>query len=367
MRREYVCRLAALQEGIRARGWLGAMLLKPENQRYLTGFVCAVNNVERLMALLVPAKGEPVFVVPRLEVTLAKATGVERTIGFYYTEPFEKLRDGFATLGWVDGRVGVEMSFLTVDKFRAIRDIAPGIELADCAPLMASLRLTKSDLEIRWLEIAARATDQAAAAVREFIRPGVTEAELAGFLVREITAAGAQAPAFFPTVQAGAGATLPNSVPTSRRLELGEVVVVDFGAEYEGLRTDVCRSFAVGGPGTVSHEAREIHRVVLEAQQAAIGAVAPGRPAADPHRAALAVIENAGYAAHFTHAVGHGVGYEVHEPPSLAAHNEEPLRPGMVVSIEPGIYVDGIGIRIEDVVLVTADGCRVLTTADREL
>ncbi len=376
MDKEYADRISRLQGLIRGRGWRGVMLLKPENHRYLTGFNCAVNNVERLMALLVPAEGEPVFVLPRLEVTLGRAAGVEKTIGFYYTELFEKLHEGFDLLGWNGGRVGTEWSYLTIDKSAAIQAWnqagSPGggarsagpLQLVDCSGLVSSLRLIKTPREIEWFEKAAAATDRAAAVAREFVRPGVTERELAGALTKALLDAGAEAPAFFPTVQAGVNATLPNMCPTDHALAEGEIVVVDFGAAYMGIRTDICRSFAVG---EVPAKARQLHKVVREAQADALAKVVPGRPAADVHRAAAETIERAGYGPYFNHAVGHGVGYDVHEAPSVAAHNEEPLRPGMVLSIEPGIYVDGIGVRIEDVVLVTEKGGRVLTRADRDL
>lgn len=369
MRKEYARRRALLQERIRAKGWLGAMLLKPQNHRYLTGFYCAVNNVERLMALLVPAEGEPVFVLPSVEATLGQAADVEKSIGFYYTEAFVKLHEGFDILGWAkgSGKVGVERSFLTVDKAEAIQGFAPAVEMVDCSGLMAGLRVIKGAREIEFLERAARAADSAWEATRAFIRPGVTEAEIAGFLMGEMAKAGADEPSFFPTVQAGSNATLPNMCPTERPLVAGEIVVVDFGAAYQGLVTDMCRCVAVGGVDTLSARAREIHSIVAKAQEAAIAMVAPGRPAAQVQRAAEAVIEKAGYGPYFQHAVGHGVGYNVHEAPSVAGHNEEPLQAGMVLAIEPGIYVDDIGVRIEDVVLVTENGHRVLTTSGRGL
>jgi Xaa-Pro aminopeptidase len=170
----------------------------------------------------------------------------------------------------------------------------------------------------------------------------------------------------FPSlVQSGPNSALPHLEPSNRKLAPGDFILLDFGAAYDGYKADTTRMAVVGPP---SEQQREMHQVVLDAHDAAIAAVRPGVTTGDVDAAARDVIERAGYGERFFHRVGHGLGLEGHEDPSLDPGSRTVLEPGMVFTVEPGVYIPGFGgVRIEDDVAVTADGCRLLTRADRSL
>jgi Xaa-Pro aminopeptidase len=196
------------------------------------------------------------------------------------------------------------------------------------------------------------------------LRPGQSELELAMRIGAAISARSA-APSFEPSVQSGANSAVPHHDPSGRKLEAGDLVLFDFGAAFEGYRGDLTRMAVVGAP---TARQREIYAVVVRAHDAAIEAVRPGVTTGQVDAAAREVIEAAGFGPNFFHRVGHGLGLEVHEDPSLDPGSNTVLEPGMVFTIEPGIYLPGWGgVRIEDDVVVETGGCRVLSRAGREL
>jgi Xaa-Pro aminopeptidase len=262
-------------------------------------------------------------------------------------------------------RVGIEAEHLTVSaRTRLSRHLASGCRLRQTQALVEQARMVKDRDEIECLRSAVSLGASLFDRALEIIRPGVTEAEVAAEMEYSARRAGAQAMSFPTIIASGRRSALPHAPATGAAIPEG-FVVCDFGVILAGYCSDSTRTVHVGRP---SAEARRVYRAVLEAQQAAIAAVRPGVGVSEVDGAARKSLQKSGLAKYFTHSTGHGVGLEIHEAPRLAAGQREILRPGMVVTIEPGVYLPGKwGVRIEDVVVVTERGCEVLTPTPKEL
>jgi Xaa-Pro aminopeptidase/Xaa-Pro dipeptidase len=265
-------------------------------------------------------------------------------------------------------RVGFEREGLTYGGWQRLADAAAPRELVPTERLVEELRRVKDAEELAWIERAQEAVDAAfEEVVLGGLRAGVTERELALALEVAMRRAGAEDRGFEPIVAFGEQAAEPHHDPTDRPLAPGDVVKVDIGAACGGYRSDMTRTVALGEPPA---RLRELHALVAEAQAAGIAAVRPGVPAREVDRAARAVIEGAGLGEAFPHGLGHGVGLEIHEIPFLRADapEEEAVPEGAVITIEPGVYLPGLGgVRIEDMVQVTPSGARVIGRSPREL
>lgn len=262
-------------------------------------------------------------------------------------------------------RVGFEKSRMTVEAHQTLKDALPlGSSLEAVVGWIERQRAVKSSREIsairRSVELNSRAFEQAA----KHIRTGMREGDLAAELDYRMRRQGAEGPAFETIVAAGARTALPHARPTSARLVQG-LLLVDMGAMLDGYASDMTRMLFLGRPGA---RVRRTYKAVLEAQLAAIDAVRPGVPAKTVDRAARRVLARHGLANAFVHSTGHGLGLEIHEPPRIGKKEKTPLECGMAITIEPGVYVEGFGgIRIEDTVSVTKNGCEVLTPTSKEL
>jgi Xaa-Pro aminopeptidase len=231
--------------------------------------------------------------------------------------------------------------------------------------VVEALRWIKDADELELLRAAQRVTDDAFDDILDRLAVGMTERQVAHDVELALRRHGADAMAFDPIVAFGEQAAEPHHAPGHRILEEGDVIKVDFGAVVGGYHADMTRTVAFGSPAP---ELRKIHDVVRQAQQAGIDAVRAGAGGAEIDGISRAVIADAGYGERFTHGLGHGVGLEIHEGPGLGATSEDTLPVGAVVTVEPGVYVPGLGgVRIEDMVEVTADGCEVLGSSSREL
>ena len=241
----------------------------------------------------------------------------------------------------------------------------PGTELIPTVGLVEALRRVKDPGELDRLAEAARIADEALAAVRPRLRDGITEADFGRALDFEMRVLGATAPSFETIVASGPNGAIPHHRPGSRLVGRNEPVVIDFGALFEGYCSDMTRTVWVDGVGApVLEEAVEL---VLASQAAGVRAVRAGVACVDVDRACRAVIEDAGWGDRFVHGTGHGVGLEIHEAPSVSAFSTDTLEPGHVVTVEPGVYLPGVGgVRIEDTVVVTEDGCRPLTSTPKD-
>ncbi len=263
-------------------------------------------------------------------------------------------------------RVGFDDSQVTVKAHARLADQLPGgVELVPAAGLVEGLRAVKEPSELERVVEAAKLADAAFAAVVEQGIAGRTERDVALALEDHMRHGGADEPSFRSIVAAGAHGALPHAEPRRRPIPTGTLVVVDWGAKLEGYCSDCTRTVATG---VLDGEAEEVYALARRAQQAALEAVRPGPEGREIDAIAREMIEAAGHGERFGHGLGHGVGLEVHEGPRLAKSGSEPLQTGNVVTVEPGIYLPGsFGVRIEDLVTVTSDGARVLSSITKEL
>ena len=261
-------------------------------------------------------------------------------------------------------RVGFESGAVSVDALARYERALP-CTLVPAQDLPDGLRASKDGEELAAMEKAQRITDEAFQAILNFIRPGQTEREVAARLVYELLRRGGERVSFDPIVASGPNSSMPHAVPTDRKVREGDFITMDFGCVAEGYCSDMTRTVALGEP---TGEMRKVYQTVLAAQLAGIAVTKAGVPGKSIDAAARKVIEDAGYGEYFGHGYGHSLGIEIHESPNANTRDETLLPVGAVVSAEPGIYLPGkFGVRIEDVTVLTADGCMVLTKSPKEL
>jgi Xaa-Pro dipeptidase len=354
-----VTRLAGLRAWMTERELDAAYITRPVSIAYLTGFQAEPH--ERLMALAV-RPDRATLIVPALEHENATRSAEQvEIVGWRDGEdPYALVRPALDH----STRLGVEKEHLSVRAAEALEATAAVRELVDVGPEIRRLRRIKGAAELDKLARACVITDAVTDAVMQGIREGQTELAIAVSVGAAIAGYGAT-PSFETLVQSGPNSAVPHHRPSSRALKSGDLLLLDFGAAVEGYRADTTRMAVVGDP---SARQLEIHRLVLEAHDAAIDAVRAGVTTGAVDAAARKVIEDAGYGEHFFHRIGHGLGLEAHEDPSLDPGSDMVLELGMVFTVEPGIYIPlWGGVRIEDDVVVDAAGCRVLTKAERNL
>lgn len=342
-----------------------ALLVTPgADLRYLTGYDAP--RLERLTALVVPAAGDPVLLVPALEVAEA-GRAPAALAGMHIEAHAETDAAHVLATRQVQGarRVAVDDSMQARHVF-AFTSALPGAEFLPAGPLLAQQRMRKGRDEIASLHQAAAAIDRVHTRMAEFLDVGRTEREVAADLADAILAEGHRA-ADFVIVGSGPHGASPHHSVSDRVIESGDTVVVDIGGTFpSGYCSDSTRTYAVGAEPPA--EVRTYYDVLLEAQQAQCDFVRPGVTAEALDRVGRRVISDAGYGEYFIHRTGHGIGLETHEAPYIVEGNEQVLEPGMAFSIEPGIYLPGrSGARIEDIVVVTPDGVERLNTTTRQL
>nr|WP_325297468.1 aminopeptidase P family protein [uncultured Dysosmobacter sp.] len=261
-------------------------------------------------------------------------------------------------------RMGFEDAYMTVQDYERYRK-ALSCDLVPATELLWQLRMVKDDEELEALAAAQRIAERALEEILEEIRPGVTEKEIAARLQYLMLHYGASDMSFDPIVVSGPNGSLPHGVPSEKPIRQGEFVTMDFGCVYRGYCSDMTRTVAVG---FATEEMHEVYQTVLAAQLAGIRAARAGVTGREVDGAARAVITAAGYGDYFGHSFGHGVGVEIHEAPNASPMNDKPLPGRAVISAEPGIYLPGkLGVRIEDVIILTEEGCRNITRAPKEL
>ncbi|HIJ88984.1 MAG TPA: aminopeptidase P family protein [Desulfuromonadales bacterium] len=263
------------------------------------------------------------------------------------------------------GRIGFEAAHTTVTAYRRLSEKLSGIELIELGPRLDEIRIRKDHAETTLLSAVATLSSQSLAAILAGIKPGVRELDVALALELEMRRRGADGKAFDFIVASGVRGAMPHGVASNKSIQSGELVTIDFGALKDGYHSDETVTVACGKPGL---RAEEIHAIVRSAHDLAISAVRPGISCKDLDEIARGYIREKGYGDYFGHGLGHGVGLEIHEAPTLSPRSTAVLEEGMVITIEPGIYIPGFGgVRIEDTVVVTADSCEILTSADKQL
>ena len=342
---------------LEAYGLDAMLVLSRPNRLYVTGFQSSAG------AALVTRTGSWFFTDSRyIEAARRAVTGAEvlentaeYPISRLVNEAME--RTGAKRLGYEDGTT-------TVAEFRSLSEKLQA-ELVPATELLEELRMVKDAEEVETLIAAQRIAEGAFKEVLDFIRAGRTEQEIAAYLQYQMLLRGAERMSFYPIVVSGANSSMPHGVPTAKPVADGDFITMDFGCVYQGYCSDMTRTVAVGH---VTEEMETVYRTVLSAQQAGIAVARAGVTGREVDGAGRKVIADAGYGACFGHSFGHGVGLEVHEGPNANPRWEKPLPAGAVISAEPGIYLPGrFGVRIEDVIVITEDGCRDIMLTPKEL
>jgi len=347
---------------------LDAVILNPgPTLTHLTGL--RFHLMERPVVLLFAKDQIPAIVLPELELQKVASLPYELNVFAYPENPSEwgsAFRKAAQTLGLDGKRIGVEPRQLRLLEFRYVMDGAPEADYPDAGDVLAGLRLRKDSSEVDAMRHAVKIAQEALEATIPSIKTGMTEKELAAELVTQLLRHGSEPELpFAPIVSGGPNGANPHASPTERRLQSGDLLVVDWGATYDGYISDLTRTFAVG---EVDDEYRKIHQIVQEANTAGRLAAGPGVPCADVDKAAREVIEQARYGVYFTHRTGHGIGMEGHEEPYMRGDNMQLLEPGMAFTVEPGIYLpERNGVRIEDNVVITETGADILSDMPREI
>ena len=265
-------------------------------------------------------------------------------------------------------RVFCERDRMTVSELASFKKALPGISFSASAFAdikTDELRAVKTAAEVAEIKKAQRIAEAAFEHILGFIKPGVTEREIGLELDFYMLKAGAEALSFETIAVTGAKSSMPHGVPGDVKVKKGDFITMDYGAVVNGYHSDMTRTVAVG---KVSAEQKKVYNTVLEAQLASLASLKAGFSCRDADAAARDIIKNAGYGDYFGHSTGHGVGVEIHEKPNLSPRSVERLKPGNVVTVEPGIYLPGkFGVRIEDMALITETGCENLTKSPKEL
>lgn len=337
------------------------LLTSPANMRYVSGFT-----------------GEGYVYVSKKQkkiVTDSRYTVAARTACRGY-EVVEWSRKGyFAPLTDFireDGEtktLGIEDADLTLSLYRRLQQLLRSgdstVELVELGQKASDLRQVKTDKEQELLRQAEAIGDRAFAKVLPRLKTGMTEKQVAAWLEFYMKEEGADGFSFDTIAASGLHSAMPHAVPTDKVLEKGDFLTMDFGCVYQGYCSDMTRTVVMG---QADAKQRELYETVLCAQETALRGIRPGMTGKEVDALARDVIERAGYGAYFGHSLGHSVGLEIHERPNFSAREDTVIRPGMVVTVEPGIYIEGTGgVRIEDVVIVTEDGCENITHSPKEL
>lgn len=356
-------RLAALRD-LLARLELDAILIQSRaTSRYLSGFSLRRGDESTSGysgTLLVTADRSWILADNRyVEQAAAEAPGWE--LVFTADSLHRELPPLLAMVGV--RRLGLEADRTSHAAWEALAAAADPAELVAIESHLAELRIVKSPAEIDAIGRACALGDRAFDYLVATVRPGMTEKAVARLITAFFEDHGAEDLAFDSIVLVGARASMPHGTPGDTPVQDGQVLLMDFGCQVDGYRSDMTRTAFVGEPDPLASRRLDL---VAGAQQAALAAIKVGVPASTPHQAARAFLADAGYPDAFTHGLGHGIGLETHEPPGLKT-SQAPLRAGMVFSVEPGLYLPGeIGIRIEDIVVLQDDGPRLLTASPRQ-
>lgn len=368
-------RVGRLVERARNQGLEAVVIMPGPNMYYLTGLEMHLS--ERPAMLFFPTGREPFAFCPAFETErIATGAGIPKVYAWGEEEgPGPVLAKALQEQGIGRGVLGLEYRYMRVlERELLAKAIAggpavmeagqEGLRYEDAGMILADLRTVKDEDELDRMQHAAAMVDAGVKAAHDFIKAGVTERQVAAYMERELQKLGAEPP-FEIMVASGPRSAIPHAGATDRVLQEGELVWVDFVWQYHGYTGDITRTFPVG---QVTGQLAEIYQVCLEAQAKARAEARPGMSGAHVDAIARDYIAARGYGQYFTHRTGHGLGLEVHEEPYIVGSNHRPLEVGNTFTIEPGIYIPGLGgVRIEDDVIMEAGGARSLTQYPRDL
>lgn len=351
--------LNALQIWLADQNIDGAFINEPNTIAYLSGYESEPH--ERILALAVFAKGEPFLFTPELEKEDALKSDWTHNVYSYLDneDPWALIAKHLRSHNSNLSKIAIEKDFLTVGRFEKLHSFFQTASFLDITPKIQAMKLIKMPDEIEKMMEAGKWADRALEIGFNTIKEGISEEEIVAEIEYQLKKEGIKEMSFETMVLTGDNAASPHGVPGKRKVQLNEFILFDLGVVYNGYTSDVTRTIAFGEP---SKQAKEIYAVVLQACNAALNQVKPGITAGELDKIARDIITDAGYGSYFTHRLGHGLGSSVHEFPSIMQDSDFVIQEGMCFSIEPGIYVPGIaGVRIEDCVVVTKNGCEVFT------
>lgn len=350
-------RIKKLQQWIAKQGLDGILVMKPENRRYFSGFTGS-------SGILLISVSDAKLITDFRYVEQAKTEAPDCEVICHKANIFDDVTQVISSQDIKT--LGFESDFITYDLFQTITSKLMPVNLI--GQKLDHFRMVKDDSELAALKQAVTIADQAFSQILLYLSAGRTEKQIAMELEYIMRSLGSEKPAFDTIVVSGARSSLPHGQPTDKVIADGDLVTIDFGAVYKGYHSDITRTVVIG---QASAKQRELYDLVLQAQLAGVRAVLPARTGVEVDQAARQIIAAAGYGSYFGHGLGHGVGLAIHEAPRLsptAPASEIHLEPGMTVTVEPGIYLpDWGGIRIEDTVVVTAEGCDILTATSKQL
>ncbi|MFC7364047.1 MULTISPECIES: M24 family metallopeptidase [Bhargavaea] len=356
---QYTARQVRLIESLKDHGMDGSLILSPASIFYYTGFLSDPH--ERFMALAIsPETGRAILFIPALDYEAASGiAAVDRIIPISDDQmPMEVVKEAIPKLS---GPIGIEPKALNYERYVWLTQTFPDISIRDIEELISKQRLCKSAEEVASIKEAIRIIEQVMEDGVRKVRPGMTEAELTAELEYLMRMHGADGPSFSTIVLSGEKAALPHGSPGGRKIGAGDFLLIDMGVTKDGYCSDITRTFIIGEP---TEKQRKIYDIVLRSNEAGIAASRGGVPLGSIDEASRKVIEDEGYGKFFNNRVGHGVGIEVHEAPSVHGKNTSLADPGNVFTIEPGIYIPGYGgVRIEDIVHIREDGQAEVLTA----
>lgn len=342
---------------------MDAILVAPsEELEFLMGH--SPHICERFQALFIKKDGTYFYVCNLLTVGEVQAVlGPDvKVYGWFdgdgFIDTVKKALEENNLMGTTIGVNSTERAFLVLEIAENV-----DVKFVNGKPLLEEMRMIKDDEELANLRMAARITDESYEELLEFIKPGIKEADIHKKMAEIFKEKGADVG--FTMVCSGPNSSYPHYNDDQRVIQEKDVIVLDWGCVYNGMCADMSRTVFVGG---ISEEEKKIYEIVYESQEAGVKAAVDGAYIPDVDKASRDIIKNAGYGDYFFTRLGHGIGYSVHESPDIKASNKRNLEPGMVFSIEPGIYIAGkVGMRIEDIVAVTENGQEVLNKASREI
>ena len=347
-------RLKGLRGALKAAGADGLLVSNIKNVRYLSGFTGS-------SAYLLVSRDSSFFLTDARYTTQAEdeVTGSKVRI---YKKALDAVAGSVRTLKI--RTLGFEGSDLSYDNFLRLKKAVPKVLLKPLSGAVAGLRARKEPFEVSLIKDSIKALDRGYLTAEQTLAAGVREKDVAVSIERSLRDSGGDAAAFDTIIASGPRGALPHGKASDKRIRKGELVVVDMGVLRNGYNSDETRTYCIG---RATAEQRKVYSTVLAAQELAIEKIRPGANASEVDFAARGHIERAGYGKYFGHGLGHGVGLDVHEAPSLSPLSAEVLEEGMVITVEPGIYIPGWGgVRIEDMVRVTRGGAEVLTKTPRD-
>ncbi|MFS0722773.1 M24 family metallopeptidase [Paenibacillus sp. 1P07SE] len=348
-------RVFRLRERLAERGLKAMLITHPVNRRYLSGFTGSSGYV------LVTEQDSWLLTDFRYMTQAPEQAPGFRVVD-HGTSAIDKVRE---LLGGGYGRVGFEQEFVVFSDYTSWSEALAEVELVPVSGVVEELRATKDDGEISVMQEAAMLADETFSHIVGLLKPGMVESDIALEMEVFMRSHGATSSSFDTIVASGERSALPHGVASGRVIGNHEFVKLDFGAYYKGYCSDLTRTVVVGKP-TDKH--KEIYSIVLEAQMHALEHIRPGMTGVEADALTRDIITRYGYGDYFGHGTGHGLGMEIHEAPRLSRLSQTVLTPGMTVTVEPGIYLPGFGgVRIEDDIVITDNGIKILTSSPKEL